>query len=186
MAKKKPTVKVTALEQAMSMEVVKKDSRAVRIRGCGGLMSNQEEWEYVLESAGLGASLSTIEAGVGLREGTFKEWLDKGRDPTQKVYANFRKELLKAIAEARRLAEGIMLQKNPEKWLERNSAARAVETVEVMGNGGGSGDGGMEIAGKLVEAIQVLLDQGYSMEQIARDRERLVDGRVTGRNEEGG
>ena len=184
MAKKRASKKQSVLEQAGEMQVVRKGSRATRMNRCGDLMRNEEEWDMLLEAASQGCSLSTLEAMVGLREGTLKVWLDKGKDEKQKVYHSFRKTLLKHASQARRLAEGIMLQKNPEKWLEKNSAARAMEEQVVSGSSEESKGGGLVIAEKLVEAMSVLLAQGYSVEDVARDRGMLLEGQVVGRKEE--
>jgi len=184
MSKKKAASKVNRVEDAMGIEVIKKDSRVARVNRCGTLLRNQVELDEVLEAAKLGSSLATIEAMVGLNEGTLRTWLEKGKDEKEKTYHAFRKMFLKAAAQARMVAEGLMLQKNPERWLDRNSAARELEQEVVVEQGGSGSKGGLVIAEKLMEAVGVLLAQGYSMEEIVRSQGKVVDGHIAGRLEE--
>ena len=79
-----------------------------------------------------GASLSTIDAKLMYPPNTLSNILQKGKiateekDPYNKFYMLFRSW----VAEARGIAELTMAKRSPEKWLDRNSSNKVLESEE--------------------------------------------------------
>jgi hypothetical protein len=77
-----------------------------------------------------GASISTIEARVAIPPNTLSRILRKGREAKDGPYKKFYRLFRQWAAEAKYVAEGIMAKKSPEKWLDRSTTAKLIETEE--------------------------------------------------------
>lgn len=82
------------------------------------------------EMAATGASISTIEARMKWPPGALTNLINKGK--TQKVgpYRRFYILFRSWAAEARHRAESAMNVKTPEKWLDRSTTAKMIESSE--------------------------------------------------------
>lgn len=135
-----------------------------RYAGPGVLMRDDEAMDVVVRYAQSGASLSTIEAKVGLREGVLKEWIEKGKDSVSGVYRDFFNILRSAIADSKLVAESKMRDSSPERWLEKNTASRVLEEVVVVEGGGG--EGRLNVGERVLESLELLRAQGYDLNEI--------------------
>lgn len=130
----------------------------------GVLMRDEDALNLVVDYAKSGASLSTIEAKVGLREGVLKEWVQKGKDSVSGVYREFFNILRSAIADSKLVAENKMRESSPEKWLERNSSSRVLEEVVVVE--GAEDRSRLDVGERVMESLELLRAQGYDLNEI--------------------
>lgn len=159
----------SVLEQATGLTMPKDRMAAKKVSRVRQLLEDEERMELLATYASSGASLATIEAAMGLKEGLLKQWSEKGKQHSAESSSPYRKvydSLRKAIAEARLVAENSLRDKNPEKWLEKNSAARVVEQVEAPTEMIVGSESRLSIGKEFLVALQVLRDQGYSLDEM--------------------
>lgn len=80
----------------------------------------------MLEGLTVGASLSTVAAVAGVPKQTFHEWLSKGRKARTGVYRQLYEDVYGAMAQARRLAEATVKDRDPFKWLRNSPSSREI------------------------------------------------------------
>ena len=96
------------------------------------ILRNEEIMDTIQDLAENGASLSTIDAKLMYPPNTLSGLIEKGKiatdekDPYRKFYMLFRSW----VAEARGIAELTMAKRSPEKWLDRNSSNKVLESEE--------------------------------------------------------
>lgn len=78
--------------------------------------------------AATGASIATIEARIMFPPQTLSKYLNKGKTQKAGPYRKFYMMFRSWAGEARHKAEASMVTKTPEKWLDRSSTARLIET----------------------------------------------------------
>lgn len=140
------------------------------------LWKDDDTMETVTEMLRTGASLSTIEAKIGLGSGTLSRWLRKGRDQKHGVYKDFYNHFRSSIADAKHLAEAKLLERSPERWLERSTTAKMVESEEDAALAEQSNRGHIQVgAEKALQALTVLHRQGISIDQLIEKGQLSVD-----------
>ena len=82
------------------------------------------------DMASTGASISTIEAAIGLPEQRLSLYLQKGRTGKNSPYKELYRRYRKWVSAAKYIAESQMATKSPERWLDRNTSAKLLETQE--------------------------------------------------------
>jgi len=106
--------------------------REPRVARIFTILRDDETMATIQDLAENGASLSTIDAKLMYPPNTLSGLLEKGKiakddkDPYLKFYMLFRSW----VAEARGHAELMMAKKSPEKWLDRNSSNKVLESEE--------------------------------------------------------
>lgn len=106
--------------------------REPRVARIFTILRDDETMATIQDLAENGASLSTIDAKLMYPPNTMSGLLEKGKiakddkDPYLKFYMLFRSW----VAEARGHAELMMAKKSPEKWLDRNSSNKVLESEE--------------------------------------------------------
>lgn len=80
--------------------------------------------------AATGASLATINAALCYPPGTIETLLQKGKLKVSKKYYKFYMLFRSWAAEARHCAESAMAKKTPEKWLDRSTTSKLIESEE--------------------------------------------------------
>jgi hypothetical protein len=91
------------------------------------LMKSKIKKQTMKELAETGASLSVIEAKLGMRNGQLSLWLTKGKAKRRTIYGRFYVEFKSWAADSVLAAQQALLTKNPGKWLDTNTTARVVE-----------------------------------------------------------
>lgn len=132
------------------------------------ILSNDDILGEIEDLAATGASLATIDAKMKWPPNTMSIMLSKGKErktgPYRKFYILFRSW----VAEARHIAEATMAKKTPEKWLDRNSSAKTIETEEdrslIQQSNTSQGVPGLEAA-KVLAALKILRTQGISIDE---------------------
>lgn len=131
------------------------------------LWKDDDKMELVTEMLRTGASLSTIEAKINLPSGTLSRWLRQGRDQKYGVYRDFYEHFRSSIADAKHLAEAKMLERSPERWLERSTTAKMVESEEDAALAAQSHSGHIQVgAEKALQALTILHRQGISIDEL--------------------
>ena len=90
-----------------------------RITCVSDLLKDKESLIQIIELASTGASVVTIEIALGFPPGILAGWLKNGLDEQDGPFYAFRQLYLKSASVARHTAEAALLNKNPEKWLEK-------------------------------------------------------------------
>lgn len=94
------------------------------------IMSDDDILGKIEDLAATGASLATINAALMYPPNTIETLLQKGRDKVSKKYYKFYMLFRSWAAEARHGAESSMAKKTPDKWLDRSSTAKLIESEE--------------------------------------------------------
>ena len=142
--------------------------------------------ELIRELAETGASIAVIEAKLQLRSGVISNWLNKGELDKRTIYARFRSIFRSWAADATLIAQQQLLVKNPGKWLETSSTARAVEnpkasTALVPTNSNSQGSRPVVSTEALVAAFRVLIDSKNVVEDTTQrvvTEEKIIDAEV--------
>jgi hypothetical protein len=101
-----------------------------RTPGIIKLLSDENAMGVIEDMASTGASIATIEAAIGLPEQRLSSYLRKGREGRNSPYKELYRKYRKWVSAARYIAESQMAAKSPEKWLDRNTSAKLLETQE--------------------------------------------------------
>lgn len=121
-----------------------------------------------------GASISTVEASIGLSPGRLKTWLIKGQNQPKTPYRIFYTKFRKWAAEAKAAAESQQLAKAPSQWLERNSAAKLIESADeaaLIPANNQQIDAGQVLklgVNQALAALKVLSEQGINIDDALR------------------
>lgn len=133
------------------------------------------------ELVSTGASISTIEAIMEWSPGTLSKLIDKGKlqkaGPYRKFYIMFRSW----AGQARHRAEAQLNVKSPEKWLDRSTTAKIVESdaerqlaLNAPSNPNATNIGMQMGAEAVLKAFSVLAEQGIDInEALAKDQIRI-------------
>lgn len=136
------------------------------------LLSDEEALAKIRELAENGASITSIEALMEYHPGKLRNALEKGRTqldkkgPYKKFYLMFRSW----VAKARSTAETIMARRTPEKWMDRNSSNRLLESEEdrslaiQSANLTDQSKGPNVPVKDIVRALEILREQGVSID----------------------
>lgn len=120
-----------------------------------------------------GASLSTIDATLKYPPNTMSTILQKGKlaKSNKNPYRIFFMEFRSWVAKARGTAELIMAKKSPEKWLDRNSSNKVLESEEdaklalnAPSNPKLVATSGVDLA-TVQKALEILREQGADLNQ---------------------
>jgi hypothetical protein len=120
-----------------------------------------------------GASLSTIDATLKYPPNTMSTILTKGKlaKSNKNPYRIFFMEFRSWVAKARGTAELIMAKKSPEKWLDRNSSNKVLESEEDLqlaenapSNPKLVASSGVDLA-TVQKALEILREQGADLNQ---------------------
>lgn len=129
--------------------------------------------------AATGASLSTIDAKLKFPPNTLRKLLTKGREEEVGPYRDFYIMFRSWAAEARHAAEATMAKKNPEKWMDRNTTSRLLDTEDDEQLAITSNEKESNISGvtpqKLLESLQELADMGISVDEALKHRKVKID-----------
>lgn len=113
--------------------VIRKESFKPKQRIIDKLMDPDNQYmAQIREKVEQGASKATIDALLMMPPGTIDRLLAKGQqatDPKNK-YKKFYLLYRRWAGEARSVAEAITLTKTPEKWMDRNSSNKLLESEE--------------------------------------------------------
>lgn len=99
-------------------------------------MKDPDRLEKLKDLVATGASISTVEAILGLRKGRLKEWLEVGasaskpKNAQEKRCRRLHTIFRESAGEARYIAESAMLAKRPTEWLDKNTSSRIVDPIE--------------------------------------------------------
>ena len=127
----------------------------------------------IREKVEQGASKATIDALLGMPPGTINSLLEKGKLATdhKNKYKKFYLLYRKWAGEARSVAEAITLHKTPEKWMDRNSSNKLLESEEdrtiiqqsptLTGPNHSSG----VTPQQLLASLKILQEQGISIDE---------------------
>lgn len=77
-----------------------------------------------------GASIGTVEAALGIAPNQLSRYLAKGKANKNTPYRHLYNLYRQWAANARYIAESKMVEKTPEKWLDRNTSAKLIETSD--------------------------------------------------------
>jgi len=94
------------------------------------LLEDDERLFTLEEMLANGASFSTVSAALDLAPSTLTRWLAKGQKQRRGPYAKLRRICLSAASKSKYLAEAKLLDKSPERWLERSTTVKALETSD--------------------------------------------------------
>ena len=103
-----------------------------KVRRITKIMSSDETLATIQELAENGASLSTIDATMMWPPNTMSKLIEKGKlstapkDPYRRFFMLFRKW----AASARGQAELLLAKKSPDKWLDRNTSNKVIESEQ--------------------------------------------------------
>lgn len=120
-----------------------------------------------------GASLSTIDATLKYPPNTMSTILQKGKlaKSNKNPYRMFFMEFRSWVAKARGTAELIMAKRSPEKWLDRNSSNKVLESEEDLqlaenapSNPKLVASSGVDLA-TVQKALEILREQGADLNQ---------------------
>lgn len=127
----------------------------------------------IREKVEQGASKATIDALLGMPPGTINSLLEKGKLATdhKNKYKKFYLLYRKWAGEARSVAEAITLHKTPEKWMDRNSSNKLLESEEdrtiiqqqPLLNGPNHSSG--VTPQQLLASLKILQEQGISIDE---------------------
>lgn len=132
-------------------------------------MQDDDILGQIQDMAETGASLATIDARLKFPPNTMSKLLDKGRDKKSRLYYEFFMLFRSWVAEARHAAEANLAKRSPEKWLDRNSSARRIESEEdrnlaITSNNSNSTPG--IDATKMLAALKILREQNISIDEV--------------------
>ena len=131
----------------------------------------------IREKVEQGASKATIDAILMMPPGTIDKLLDKGKDSKDPKckYKKFYLLYRKWAGQARSVAETTTLHKTPEKWMDRNSSNKLLESEEdrniiqsqpLLTQGHQSG----VTPQQLLASLKILQEQGISIDEaLAKD-----------------
>lgn len=103
-----------------------------KVRRITKIMSSDATLATIQELAENGASLSTIDATMMWPPNTMSKLIEKGKlstapkDPYRRFFMLFRKW----AASARGQAELLLAKKSPDKWLDRNTSNKVIESEQ--------------------------------------------------------
>lgn len=135
------------------------------------LLEDDISLAQIRELASNGSSITTIEAILKYPPNKLRIALDKGRNamkdpknPYKKFYLMFRSW----VAEARSKAEATMAHRTPEKWMDRNSSNRLLESEEdrSLAIEAASPKSGPNVpVNTMLRALEILREQGVSIDE---------------------
>lgn len=165
--------------------VIRKDSFKPKQRIIDKLMDPENQYmAQIREKVEQGASKATIDALLMMPPGTIDRLLAKGQqatDPKNK-YKKFYLLYRRWAGEARSVAEAITLTKTPEKWMDRNSSNKLLESEEDRTiiqqsptlNGPNHQSG--VTPQQLLASLKILQEQGISIDEaLSKDAITLDD-----------
>lgn len=139
------------------------------------LLKDDKALAAIREMAETGASLSTIDARMKFPPNTMSKLLAKGKeakeskDPYHKFYIQFRSW----AAEANHIAEELLLKKSPEKWLDRSSTSKVIQSeedkqlaLEAPSNPQGNLPANNANPDTLIQALEILRAQGEDLNEL--------------------
>lgn len=133
------------------------------------IMQDDDILDEIRDMAETGASLATIDARLKFPPNTMSKLLDKGRDKKSKTYYEFFMLFRSWVAEARHAAEANLAKRSPEKWLDRNSSARRIESEEdrtlAIRSNTTNATPGID-ASKMMAALKILREQNISIDRV--------------------
>lgn len=175
-----PSTKATLPSDALCkpMErrpVIRKDSFKPKQRIIDKLMDPENQYmAQIREKVEQGASKATIDALLMMPPGTIDRLLAKGQqatDPKNK-YKKFYLLYRRWAGEARSVAEAITLTKTPEKWMDRNSSNKLLESEEdrtIIQQSPNTLTGPNHQSGvtpqQLLASLKILQEQGISIDE---------------------
>lgn len=119
--------------------------------------------------ASTGASLSTIDAKMKFPPNTLRKLLQRGQEQKEGPYRDFYIQFRSWAAEARWASESAMARKTPEKWLDRSSTAKMLESEEDAQLALNAPSNPSSIPGvdpnKLLKALEHLREQNISIDE---------------------
>lgn len=125
--------------------------------------------------AATGASLSTIDASLKFTPNTMSKLLQKGKEKRSKKYYQFYLLFRSWAAEAKHAAEANLAKRSPDKWLDRSTTAKMLESEEDMrlahSTQANTPKPGVEAAAA-IEALKILRRQGISIDD-ALDKDTI-------------
>lgn len=134
------------------------------------IMKDPDILGEIQDMAETGASLATIDARLKFPPNTMSNLLDKGRDKKSKIYYEFFMLFRSWVAEARHAAESNLAKRSPEKWLDRNSAARRIESEEdrnlAISSSNNNNNTPSIDATKMLAALKILREQNISIDEV--------------------
>lgn len=139
------------------------------------LLEDEDKMATLREMLSSGASFSTVSAALGYRPATLPGWFAKGQKQKRGPYAILRRECLMAASKAKHVAEAKLLDKSPEKWMERSTASRSLDTIEdtTITNTLNAQNSLKLGAQKALDALRVLRAQGFDLNTLI-DKDELT------------
>ena len=132
------------------------------------ILSNEDTLGEIEDMASTGASLATIDAKLKFPPNTMSKLIEKGKAKKNRYYYDFYLMFRSWVAEARHAAEANMAKRSPEKWLDRNSANKRIESEEdktlALSAPSNTPTPGIEAA-KVLAALKILQEQGISIDE---------------------
>lgn len=129
------------------------------------LLEDYERLMTLEEMLATGASYSTVSAAIGLPPSTLTRWLAKSQKQRRGPYVKLRRICLSAASKAKHLAEAKLLDKAPERWLERSTAAKSLETSDEAALGIASNSQNSLVLGAdaVLRSLSVMRAQGIDI-----------------------
>jgi hypothetical protein len=137
------------------------------------ILRDDDVLDKIRDLAENGASLSTIDALLLYPPNTMSKLLDKGRaaksnkDPYKKFFMLFRSW----AGEARAHAELSLAKKSPEKWLDRNTSNKVIESeqdaqlaISAPSNAALPSNAGVDLK-TVMSALKILREQGADINE---------------------
>lgn len=123
---KKKTIKATEVDTLddfdpiqVALQLGLNEKPMVALKSIDDLLSSEEALVELVQLVANGASTSTVDMTLGLQPGMTDKWLRLGIRDSEGPFRIFYLLYSKAAASARSVAETTLLQRTPEKWLER-------------------------------------------------------------------
>lgn len=116
-----------------------------------------------------GASLATIDAKLKFPPNTIYKLLDKGKAEKVGPYRRFFTLFRSWAADARWAAEETMAKKSPDKWLERNTTARTIESEEdrsLITSNPQQNQQNLMDKDKMIRSLRLLKQAGISIDKL--------------------
>jgi hypothetical protein len=131
------------------------------------ILKNKEEiLERIEDMVTNGASLATMDAILKWPPNTLRELLNKGKEQKEGPYREFYMLFRSWAGEAKFVAEETLLKKSPEKYLDRSSTARIIDSEddaqELLPGTTKTNIPGVE-ANKVLKAFEALAESGIDV-----------------------
>ena len=147
----------------------------------------------IREKVEQGASKATIDALLMMPPGTIDSILAKGKEAkdTKNKYKKFYLLYRKWAGEARSVAEAITLTKTPEKWMDRNSSNKLLESEEdrtliqqPLLNGPSNNHQSGVTPQQLLASLKILQEQGISIDEALSKDAVTLDPNILNKDDE--